>query len=144
MAFSNQGPSYVPGRRRVRAGGGPLSEMNIVPLVDVVLVLLIVFMLTAHVMEFGLEINVPQVKDTRDTTEDLPIVHVFPGGKIYLGDKPANINSLVPEIHEKYKDAKSVFVRADEKTIWGPVAQVISVLSKGQLGVKVVTKTEEK
>ena len=48
------------GRRRFGAGNGALSEINIVPLVDVVLVLLIIFMLTAHVMEFGLEINVPK------------------------------------------------------------------------------------
>ena len=127
-----------------RAGGGTLSEMNIVPLVDVVLVLLIIFMLTAHVMEFGLEINVPRVKDTRDTTEDLPIVHVFSNGKIYLGDKPANLNKLVPEIHERYKEAKSVFVRADGKTVWDTVAQVFSVLGAAKLEVKAVTGPEEK
>src|SRR5258708_2952188 len=139
MAFSTKGSSYTPGRRRFR-GVGTLSEINIVPLVDVVLVLLIIFMLTAHVMEFGLEINVPAVKPARDTPEDLPIVHIFPNAKIYLGDKPANINSLVPEIRQKYKDAKAVFVRADQKTVWDPIAQVISVLSNANFAVKVVTK----
>ena len=54
--------------------GRVLSEMNVVPLVDVVLVLLIIFMVTASVMEFGLNIDVPQVKQVRDTTEEHPVV----------------------------------------------------------------------
>src|SRR5580692_8935196 len=51
-----------------------LSEMNVVPLVDVVLVLLIIFMLTAHVMDYGLEVNVPKVKSTKENTDVLPTV----------------------------------------------------------------------
>ncbi len=75
MAFSvsnGNGSRSGLGRRRFGAGNGTLSEINIVPLVDVVLVLLIIFMLTAHVMEFGLEINVPEVKQVKDTNEELP------------------------------------------------------------------------
>ena len=64
------------GRRRFGTGNGTLSEINIVPLVDVVLVLLIIFMLTAHVMEFGLEIKVPEVKQVKDTNEDLPVISI--------------------------------------------------------------------
>ena len=145
MAFSTNGSSYVPGRRRFRAGGGTLSEINIVPLVDVVLVLLIIFMLTAHVMEFGLEVNVPQVKETRDTAEDLPVVHVFANGKIYLNDsnKLVNIHSLAGEIRQKFPDAKSVYVRADRATIYDVVAQVVYQLGQAQFGVKLVTKPED-
>ena len=51
-----------------------MAEINIIPLVDVVLVLLIIFMLTAHVMEFGLEINVPKVNPKKQSVEDLPVV----------------------------------------------------------------------
>ena len=50
------------------------SDINVTPLVDVCLVLLIIFMLTAHVMEFGLEINVPSVNRVKDTTKELPVV----------------------------------------------------------------------
>ncbi len=69
MAFS-VGSSGAGGRRigaMRRTSMGTMSEINIVPLVDVVLVLLIIFMLTAHVMEFGLEINVPEVKQVSNT-----------------------------------------------------------------------------
>ena len=59
------------GKGRFRGGTGALSEINIVPLVDVVLVLLIIFMLTAHVMEYGLEVDVPKVKQVRETAEEL-------------------------------------------------------------------------
>ena len=61
------------------------------PLVDVVLVLLIIFMLTAHVMEFGLEVDVPEVKATKETTEDLPVVRSPRRNELYLNEKPMNI-----------------------------------------------------
>ncbi len=49
-----------------------MSEINVVPLVDVVLVLLIIFMITANVMEFGLDIQVPKVRRVQNTAQDLP------------------------------------------------------------------------
>ena len=145
MKLATNGSAFTPGRRRFRAGMGTLSDINIIPLVDVVLVLLIIFMLTAHVMEFGLEVNVPQVKEVQDTTEDLPVVHIFAGGKIYLNDsnKLVNINALTGEIQRTFPDAKSVLVRADRTTIYDVVAQVVSKLGAAKLGVKLVTKPEE-
>ena len=59
-------------RRRVSSGS--LAEINVTPFVDVVLVLLVIFMLTAHVMEFGLEVNVPKVRAVKDTAQELPVV----------------------------------------------------------------------
>ena len=77
MAFSGMGSGGGrAGRGRWRSQQGALSEMNVVPLVDVVLVLLIIFMVTASVMEFGLNIDVPQVKQVKDTTEEHPVVSV--------------------------------------------------------------------
>src|SRR6266446_3549197 len=107
MAFSSNGSSGGFGRGRFR-GTGTLSEINVVPLVDVVLVLLIIFMLTAHVMEFGLEIQVPEVKQSRDSAEDLPVINITRDGKLYLGDKLVNINRIPEEVAAKYKNAKSV------------------------------------
>ena len=80
------------GRSRFRGANGTLSEINVVPLVDVVLVLLIIFMLTAHVMEFGLEVEVPTVKQVRNTAEELPVVTITKNGETYLAEKPVNIN----------------------------------------------------
>src|SRR5437899_2204340 len=71
MAFSGVGSNGGRGGRgRWRSQVGGLAEMNVVPLVDVVLVLLIIFMVTARVMEFGLNIDVPQVKQARDSAAE--------------------------------------------------------------------------
>jgi len=131
------------GRRRFGAGNGTLSEINIVPLVDVVLVLLIIFMLTAHVMEFGLEINVPEVKQVKDTNEDLPVIGITRNGKLYLNEKPININEIATEVPKRFKNQKSVYVMADKATIYDPIAQVISTLDQAHLAVKLVTKPQE-
>src|SRR3982074_3052215 len=100
MAFSLGGGNN--GRSRFRGSHNTLSEMNVVPLVDVVLVLLIIFMLTAHVMEFGLEVDVPKVKQTRDTNDELPVVTLTRNGNVYLGEKPVNINMLGETIKKNY------------------------------------------
>src|SRR5437667_1243645 len=95
------------GRRRFH-GMTALSEINVTPFVDVLLVLLIIFMLTAHVMESGIEVDVPAVKTTKDTTKDLPIVTITKTGEVYLGDKIANINELAASIPSQYGKAKTV------------------------------------
>jgi biopolymer transport protein ExbD len=146
MAFSmnsGNGSRSPFGRRRFGGGNGTLSEINIVPLVDVVLVLLIIFMLTAHVMEFGLEINVPEVKQVKDTNEELPVVSITRNGKLYLNEKPININQIASEVPKRFKNSKSVYVMADKATVYDPIAQVISTLDEAHLTVKLVTKPQE-
>jgi biopolymer transport protein ExbD len=146
MAFSmnsGNGSRSSLGRRRFGGGNGTLSEINIVPLVDVVLVLLIIFMLTAHVMEFGLEINVPEVKQVKDTNEELPVVSITRNGKLYLNEKPININQIATEVPKRFKNSKSVYVMADKATVYDPIAQVISTLDEAHLTVKLVTKPQE-
>ena len=142
MAFSLS-QSGGNGRRRYGGSIGTLSEINIVPLVDVVLVLLIIFMLTAHVMEFGLEINVPEVKQVKDTAEELPVVSVTRSGRIYLNERPVNINEISSEVQKRFKNSKSVYVMADKATVYDPIAQVISTLDEAHLSVKLVTKPQE-
>src|SRR5437868_10933609 len=108
MAFTPNGSSHG-GRSRFR-GINTLSEINIVPLVDVVLVLLIIFMLTAHVMEFGLEIKVPEVTTTKDTAEDLPVVSIKSDGNIFLNEKPININKIGDEVQKRFPGTKEVYL----------------------------------
>ncbi len=123
---------------------GTLSEMNVVPLVDVVLVLLIIFMLTAHAMESGLDIEVPQVKQVTETTEDLPRVQVTRSGKLYLNDQPgSNINLLGAEIAKRFKDQKKVYVEGDKRGQVDQFVQVLNVLGVAHFDVKVVTIQEE-
>ena len=129
------------GRRSVSTG--TLSEMNVVPLVDVVLVLLIIFMVTAHVMESGLDIDVPTVKEVKETTEDLPRVQITKSGNLFLNDQPINIHSLGQEIQTKFKSQKSVYVVGDKGGTLDVFMQVVSALNQAHFKVQVVTKLEE-
>lgn len=130
-------------RGRRSASVGTLSEMNVVPLVDVVLVLLIIFMVTAHVMESGLDIQVPAVKQASETTEDLPRVQFTKSGNIYLNDQPINIHQLGPEIEKRFKGQKSVYVVGDKRGTYETFVQVANELKQAHLEVKVVTTLEE-
>ena len=141
MAFSMNRSSGL-GRGRFR-GTPALAEINIVPLVDVVLVLLIIFMLTAHVMEFGLQVEVPKVKPVKENVQDLPVVSISREGTSYLNEKPVNINLLAGEIHKRFHNASSVYVRADRRTPWDPIAQVTATLGEAKFGVYFVTQPED-
>jgi len=138
MAFSIQNGG---GGRRGRRFGGPsvMSEINIVPLVDVVLVLLIIFMITANVMEFGLDIQVPKVKRVANTAQDLPVVSITKNGESYVNEKPVNINVLADAIRARFHNPSAVYVRADKETPWDAIAQVIAELGEAKFEVKMVT-----
>src|SRR5438270_3092740 len=135
MAFSSNGGGYGARRR----GSSAISEINVTPFVDVVLVLLIIFMLTAHVMEYGIEVNVPSTQTTKETKEDLPIVSIDKNGVYTLNGKPVNIHDIVNVIHQKFTK-KAVYVRADKDTIWDVVAQMTSELGHGGFQVNLVTQ----
>ena len=130
-------------RGRRSPGVGTLSEMNVVPLVDVVLVLLIIFMITAQALESGLDIEVPQVKEVKQTAEDLPIVAVSKSGSIYLNDKPININLLGDTITKQYPKQKTVYLEADQRVKWDVLVQVMSALREAHLGISVVVQEKE-
>jgi len=139
MAFSMGGNGGI-GRSRFR-GTTTLSEMNIVPLVDVVMVLLVIFMLTAHVMEFGMEVDVPKVKQVRDSAQELPVVTVTKNGALYLNDKEANINDLAAAVRRRFGNVTGVYVRADKDAIWDVIAQVVSALNEAHIkNINMVTQ----
>jgi biopolymer transport protein ExbD/biopolymer transport protein TolR len=138
MAFSFNGGAG--GRRGRRFGGSSaIADINIVPLVDVVLVLLIIFMITANVMEFGLDIKVPEVKRVQNTAQDLPVISITKNGESYLNDKPININALADGIHQRFRTATAVYVRADKETPWDPIAQIVAELGEAKFEVRMVT-----
>lgn len=143
MAFSLGGSWNNGGRRGRFRGTSSLAEINIVPLVDVVLVLLIIFMLTAHVMEFGLEIEVPKVKQVKESVQDLPVISISRDGLTKLNDKEVNINLMPSEIHRRFRNASAVYVRADGHTPWDTVAQVVAVLGDAKFSVNMVTQPED-
>src|SRR3954469_22926819 len=116
-----------------------MSEINVVPLVDVVLVLLIIFMITANVMEFGLDIAVPQVRRVQNTAQDLPVISITKTGESFLNEKPININLLANGIRQRFRNATAVYVRADKETPWDPIAQIVAELGEAKYEVRMVT-----
>jgi biopolymer transport protein ExbD/biopolymer transport protein TolR len=142
MAFSSSSSSNGSGGRRFR-GGSTLADINIIPLVDVVLVLLIIFMLTAHVMEFGLEVEVPKVSQNRTTTREMPVISVTRDGNTYLNDQPVNVHAIGEAVHNRFGNASEVYIKADRGVIWDALAQVVSACGDAKLKVNMVTQPED-
>ncbi len=140
MAFSTNGGGYRSGRR----GNPAIADINVTPFVDVVLVLLIIFMLTAHVLEFGIEVDVPKVRPVKETSQqEMPVVTITKDGVIKLNADDTNINDLPSAIRQKFGKAKGVYVRADKETIWDPIAQVTAELGAAGFQVNMVTQPED-
>jgi len=139
MAFSTNGGGSGSRRR----GTVALSEINVTPFVDVVLVLLIIFMLTAHVMESGIEVDVPAVRPTKATAQDLPVITVSKTGEYTIAGSPVNINQVRETVLKKYPRAKAVYLRADKDTIWDVVAQMTAELGAAGFQVNMVTQPLE-
>ena len=121
---------------------GAISEINVTPFVDVVLVLLIIFMMTAHVMEFGIEVDVPKVKQVKESAKELPVINITRDGNTYLNEKPTNIHDLGAIVKSRFR-GQSVYLRADKGTLWDPIAQVMSALNEAKITVNVVTQPED-
>ena len=123
------------GRRRGRRRGGsnkPMSEINVTPMVDVMLVLLIIFMVAAPLMTVGVPIDLPQTQAKQLNTEQKPItVSVTPEGQIFLGDQPVVIGDLPARIAEQATNGTEdrIFVRGDMAANYGAVMQVMGALS---------------
>lgn len=139
MAFNLGGMN---GGRRSR-GVPPLAEINVTPFVDVALVLLIIFMITAHVMEYGIDIDVPKTKTVSTSTKELPVVQITKAGEVYLGKNPVKLINLVNEVRSKYPGQDSVYLRADRQTQFDPIASVMSVLGDAKLHVAVMTQPDD-
>jgi biopolymer transport protein ExbD len=143
MAFSLDNGNGGSPRSRRRGHATALAEINVTPFVDVVLVLLVIFMLTAHIMEFGIEVDVPETRNVKETAKEMPVVTITKGGEVTLNGKPVNISDLAATIKQQYKTSDGVYVRADRATIWDPIAQVTSELGAAKLQVNLVTRLEE-
>jgi biopolymer transport protein ExbD len=139
MAISTGVPN---GGRRSR-GMPALSDINVTPFVDVALVLLIIFMITAHAMESGIEVDVPKTQTVAATTRDLPIVSITKSGETFLGKDPININLLVDTIHRKYPGQNAVYIKADRQTTMDVGVQVMSVLFNAKFGINLVTELQD-
>ena len=120
-----------------------LSDINITPFVDVVLVLLIIFMITAPILESGIEIDLPQTKTVHSVETQRLIVTIDKKQTVYVGNKPVNINQLAKVLLEsKGTDKESaVFIRADRTVPFGSFAQVVDSLRESNLtNINIVTE----
>ncbi len=126
-----------------RRAGTSLSEINIVPFVDVVLVLLIIFMITAPILQSGIDVTLPQTTTVREITTEKMVVTIDRAQILYLGNEKVNVNELAKKILAQSPDASKagVFVRADEVVPWGTLAKVMDALKVGGIeGVNLVTE----
>jgi len=124
-----------------------LADINVTPLVDVVLVLLIIFMVTAPVLQSGIEVNVPHTKTVKEITEERLVITIDRDQRVFLNNEPININQIGERIHQKVRDpqGQAIYVRADENVPFGAFATVMdAVKQSGITNVSIVTQPLEK
>jgi biopolymer transport protein TolR len=133
--------SLMGGRRRRQA----ISEINVTPLVDVMLVVLIIFMITAPLMQQGIEIELPKTQAEGLTNEDPLVVTVKMDGAIFLQRAEVPIAELEPKLLAIFqsRDDREVFIRADSRVAYGIVAQTLATLRRaGASKIGMVTEPE--
>ena len=131
MAFSTNGKTTT-----------AMSDINITPLVDVVLVLLLIFMLTAPVLQSGIQVAVPHTRMVSQLTEVHLVVTIDKDQNVFLQDKPVNIHDLSAVLAQNPENEKKViYVRADESVPFGAFASVMdAVKAAGISNISIVTQ----
>ena len=131
MAFSSSGRTQT-----------ALADINITPLVDVVLVLLLIFMLTAPVLQSGIVVAVPQTRSVNQLTEEHTVITIDKDQNVFLQDKPVNIHELPGILRNNPKETRRVvYVRADQKVPFGAFASVMDAVKQaGITNVSIVTQ----
>ena len=119
-----------------------LSEINMIPFIDVVLVLLIIFMITAPILQSGIEVDVPKTKTIRELNEQRLVISVDKKQTVYVGNDAINIHDLGPKVKERLgKKQDTVFLRCDETVPFGIFASVIDTLRQSGINnISIVTE----
>jgi len=122
-----------------------LAEINITPLVDVVLVLLVIFMITEPVLQSGIEVSVPKTRTVKEITEQRMVVTIDRDQNVYLNDQPVNIHDLPQKLLQPGTDPahQSIYLRSDASVPFGVFASVMDVVKQsGITNVSIVTQPE--
>ncbi len=120
-----------------------LSEINITPLVDVILVLLIIFMLTAPILQSGIEVDLPKTHTVKAVSEEKVVVTIDKKQTIYVGNNPVNIHRLGSAVLDQLKGEGNspVFLRCDQAVPFGAFAKVVDALKQANLkNLNIVTE----
>ena len=128
-----------------------LAEINVTPLVDVVLVLLIIFMISAPVLQSGIEVSVPKTRTVKEITEQRLVLTIDRNQQVFLGDRLVNIHELAQKLHEAGTDAarqnsvkQVIYLRADENVPFGAFASVMDAVKQaGITNISIVTQPLE-
>lgn len=144
MGMSLQSTRGKRGRR-----GGAISEINVTPLVDVMLVLLIVFMVTAPLLTSGVPIDLPQTNAPEMKVEgSKPLtISVTPEGKVYLGEDEISLETLLDSVGAAAGEAgtqQRLYIRGDATADYGLIMQVMGDLSRaGYARIGLITQQRE-
>lgn len=123
-----------------------MSEINVTPFVDVVLVLLVIFMITAPILQSGIEVAVPKTRSVKEITEERLVISIDRQQRVFLGNDPININEIGNTLRSKLKDPArmQIYVRSDENVPFGAFATVMdAVKQSGVTNVSIVTEPLE-
>jgi biopolymer transport protein TolR len=117
---------------RSRRGSSMLGEINVTPLVDVVLVLLLVFMVTAPMMSRGIDVSLPVADQPQIPQEDRITVSVRSDGMVFVADQPVNLLLLEDRLRglTSGRPESVVYLRADEGLRYGQVIRVVDVIRR--------------
>jgi biopolymer transport protein ExbD len=135
MGLSTQS---LPSSSRKRQVGTHLSEINVTPFVDVMLVLLVIFMVTAPMMQSGISINLPQAETDSKPAEEGLTLTVTKDQYVHIGDSTININLLERRLTEYFmnKPKKVVYLQVDKDVPWGVGVRIMDITKKA--GIELV------
>ena len=124
-----------------------MSEINVTPFVDVMLVLLIVFMVTAPLLTVGIKVDLPKVKATALTDIKDPIeITVKLDGEVYIGESKVDVENLIPRLNaitEQNTEAR-IYIRGDRVVAYGRIMEIMSIVnSAGYIKVALITQNLE-
>ena len=124
-----------------------MSEINVTPFVDVMLVLLIDFMVTAPLLTVGIKVDLPKVKATALTDIKDPIeITVKLDGEVYIGESKVEVENLIPRLNaitEQNTEAR-IYIRGDRVVAYGRIMEIMSIInSAGYIKVALITQNLE-